>query len=116
MPRRILPDALTRREWLEETLDPARAGRVAEAYLAEGRLLEALPFLEQAGERERMRALAEEATSAGDAFLLREIARRLGEEPPAERWQALAEAAAAAGKELYASEARRQAERRRGGG
>jgi hypothetical protein len=48
---------------------------------------------------------------AGDAFLLREASRALGEEPGAERWRALGEVARASGKERYAAQAARQLER-----
>jgi hypothetical protein len=111
MARSELPDALARREWLEQPLDAARALRVAEAYLAEERSAEAVAFLEKAGAKDRLAALREEAIRTGDAFLLKELCRALGEEPLADHWRRLRDAAAAAGKAGYAAEAQRQADR-----
>ncbi len=106
-----LPNPLERRHLIERDLPPAQAARVAEGYRAEGRSLDALDFLHAAGDAEGIAALRCEAVQAGDAFLLRAIARVTGEAPQREEWRALAEAAAAAGKERYAADARRQAER-----
>ena len=108
MARARIPDAVRRRELIEQEIDPARSLKLAEAYLEEDRVFEALAFLEKAGEQDRLRAIRDEAIRAGDVFLLREAAARCGEEPDADTWRALAEAAAAAGKESYAQEARRQ--------
>ena len=113
MPKTVLPDALTRREWIEEPPKKDRDQRVAEAYLGEARRAESLVFLARSGGAETLRDLTEQAIREGDAFLLREACRALGEEPDREQWSRLAEAAARAGKESYAAEARRQAERRK---
>ncbi len=104
-----IPDPLRRRHLVESELDPARALGLAEAYLAEGRALEAVAFLVKAEACERLSALLEEAVAAGDVFLCREVTAALGEDVDAARWRALAEAAASAGKDHYAQEARRQA-------
>jgi hypothetical protein len=111
MARSELPDALARREWIEQALDAPRALRVAEAYLAAERTAEAVAFLRKAGATERLAALRDEAIRAGDAFLLKEVCRALGEEPGADHWRRLRDAAAAAGKASYAAEAQRQADR-----
>lgn len=111
MARSPLPHALARREWIEQELDPARALRIAEAYLEQGRVAESIVFLAKAGAGDRLRELAQRAVQDGDAFLLREACRALGEEPVREQWQELAARATAAGKERYAVEAHRQAER-----
>jgi hypothetical protein len=111
MARSVLPDALARREWIEQPLDAARALRVAEAYLAEERTAEAVAFLKKAGATERLGALREEAIRSGDAFLLKEVCRALDEEATAAQWRQLRDAAAAAGKGSYAVEAQRQADR-----
>jgi hypothetical protein len=103
-----IPDPLARRHLVERELPPAQALRLAEAYLAQGRELEAVDFLRKAGARDRLLALRESALAAGDAFLLRAVSAALGEPPDAAAWQALAEAAAAAGKQRYAADARRQ--------
>jgi hypothetical protein len=108
------PNPLQRRHLLEEKLTPARAKTIAEAYLAENRPFDALAFLAKAGEQDRLRALAGEAATQGDLFLVREIAALVGEEPDAEEWREVARAAAAAGKERYASEAERLAAARSG--
>lgn len=109
MARARIPDPLSRRHLVESDLDPAKAKALAEAYLAEERVIDALPFLAKAGDRERLEALRREAVEAGDPFLLRQVAEALGEPPDAAAWRELAERAAAAGKEVYATEARRNA-------
>ena len=88
--------------------------RLAEAYLAEGRSLEAVDFLRKAEAKDRLAALREESVAAGDSFLLRVVATALGEPPDRELWRRLAEAADAAGKQRQAADARPQAAR--GGG
>jgi len=111
MAKKKLPDPLRRRHMVEREADPGRALQIAEAYLEEGRAIEAVAFLVKAEAREQLAALREQAVREGDAFLLREISAGLGEEPDAATWQALAEAAGAAGKDRYVAEARRQAAR-----
>jgi len=111
MAKGAIPDPLKRRHLVEEDLDPARATALAEAYLAEGRVPEALVFLEKAGARDRLAELRDAAVASGDVFLLRATASALGEEVEADAWGRAAEAAEAAGKALYAREARRQAQR-----
>jgi hypothetical protein len=106
-----IPDPLERRHLVERDLAPAQAEKVAEAYLAESRCLEALAFLGQAGAQERLAGLRRESIEGGDAFLLRAVASATGEPPCPVEWLELAAAAEAAGKERYAADARRQAER-----
>jgi hypothetical protein len=111
MAKRKLPDPLRRRHLVEGGVDAGRALQIAEAYLKEGRSIEAVAFLMKAEAREQLVALREQALGEGDAFLLREVAAALGEEIDAAAWQSLAEAADASGKDRYAVEARRQAAR-----
>ena len=111
MARAGIPDPLKRRHLVQRELAPAQALRTAEAYLAQGRELEALDFLVMAGEGEKLAELRQRAREAGDLFLLRAVAQATGEPPDREEWLALAQAADAAGKERYAADARRQAER-----
>jgi hypothetical protein len=106
-----IPDPLARRHLIERELTPAQALRLAEAYLAEGRALEAIDFLRKAGARDRLAALREQAVAAGDVFLLRALALALEEAPDRAAWARLAEAAAAAGKQRYAADARGHAAR-----
>lgn len=114
MSRSKIPGPLERRQLIERELAPAQALKTAEAYLAEGRVLEAVEFLGRAGDEERLRAVRREALEAGDVFLMRAVAAATGKAPDREEWLALAAAAEAAGKHRYAADARRQAER--GGG
>jgi hydroxymethylglutaryl-CoA reductase len=111
MARSLLPDALTRREWIEDEIDPSRALKTAEAYLELGRATESIVFLGKAQAADRLRELVDQAVQQGDAFLLREASRTLAEEPSSDQWRRLAESATALGKERYAEEAMRQAER-----
>lgn len=109
MAKTKIPDPLKRRHLLEESLSPAKALTLAEAYLEDGRVAEAIAFLARAGAEERLQALRDEAVVAGDPFLLRETCTALDEEPSVEHWRRTAEAARAAGRELQAQDAERQA-------
>ena len=111
MAKSKVPDPLARRHLAERELDTAQALNIAEAYLAEGRSVEAVDFLRKAEADERLAALREEALAAGDVFLLRAVAGAMGTAPTHEEWQRVADAAAAAGRDRYAAEARRQVER-----
>ena len=111
MARPKIPGPLERRHIVERKLGTAQALRYAEAYLAEGRRMEAIDFLRLAGASEQLQALRQEAVESGDVFLLRSVAAATGAEPERAEWLAVAEAAAAAGKDRYAVEARRQADR-----
>lgn len=108
MARSSLPSPLERRHLVERELPAAQALRLAEAYLQEERAWEAIEFLAKAGARERLVSLGDQAIAAGDAFLLREVSRALGEAPSVEAWRALLETAERTGKERYAAEARRR--------
>ncbi len=114
MAKSKIPDPLQRRHLIERELPAAQSLKLADAYLEEGRSLEAVEFLRKAGVRERLVALRAEAVAAGDGFLLRVIATALGEPSDRATWLALAESADAAGKERHAAEARRQAARGEG--
>ena len=111
MAKSKIPDPLARRHLVERELPPAQSLRLAEAYLAQGRALEAVDFLRKGGARDRLAALRAEAIAAGDSFLLRILATALEESPDRESWSRLAEAADAAGKLRHAADARRQAAR-----
>jgi len=102
-----IPDLMKRRHLVEQKLDAKQALAVAEAYLSENRVAEALEFLTKAGADDRLREVRQAAIEAGDVFLVRDVSHRLREEPRAEEWRSVADAADAAGKALYAIEARR---------
>jgi hypothetical protein len=106
--KHAIPSPLERRHLLEQKLDPARALRIAEGYLAEDRQIEALAFLRAANATEQLDALRATARQTGDAFLLREVARAQDRPPEPAEWRDVAAAADAAGKLLYAEDARRQ--------
>ena len=112
MAKSAIPNPLERRHLIERELTPEAALRIAEAYLAEERVWEAVAFLLKADARDRLLALAEDASRAGDAFLVRELSRALREEPTSEGWRATAEAAREAGKERFAAQAQRLADRK----
>ena len=110
MAKSKLPDPLGRRHLIERQLAPAQALKYAEAYLLEGRAVEAVDFFAKAEAKEPLEELRREAIRSGDAFLLRIVATALGVAPNRDEWQEAARAADAAGKERYAEEARRMAE------
>ncbi len=114
MAKSAIPNPLARRLLVERELAPEPALKLAEAYLAEGRVWESIAFLQKAGAQDRMAELREAAVAGGDFFLVRELTRVLGDELPSARWRATSEAAAAAGLERYAASAHRMAERAAG--
>jgi len=114
MAKSVLPDPLERRHLIERELTPAAASKIAEAYLAEERVWESIAFLLKAGARDRLLELAEQASRAGDSFLVRELCRAAGQAPTPEGWSETAGAARAAGKDLFAAQAQRLADRKTG--
>lgn len=106
-----LPNALERRHLVEKDLPAAQALRMAEAYLAEERVVEALAFLKKAGADDRLREIGEQAKLDGDVFLMRQVAACLGTAPSAAEWEAAAAAANENGKLRYAADAERHAAR-----
>jgi len=104
-----LPNPLARRHLLEGGLDPAKAKALGEAFLAAGREVEAVDFLEIAEAHESLERLRERAIEAGDAFLTRAVSAALRDEPTAQTWIRCAEAAVKAGRERDAETSRRLA-------
>jgi len=109
--RSKIPSPLERRHLVERELQATRALALAEAYLSEGRALEAIDFLAKAGASDRLAALRGEAIESGDVFLLRAVAEAADAPPSREEWRRVVAAADREGKERYAASARRQAER-----
>jgi hypothetical protein len=62
--RSKLPDPLSRRHLVERELPAAQALELANAYLGEGRRVEAVDFLRKAGAADRLAALRAEAIAA----------------------------------------------------
>lgn len=114
MPKSAIPDPLERRHLVERDLAPDACLRIAEAYLAAGRVWDAIAFLAKGGANDRLAALRDDAIAAGDTFLVRELTRALHDEVPAARWRETAAAAEAAGKDRFAEQARRLSERAEG--
>ena len=110
MAKAKIPDPLGRRHLIERDLAPAQALKYAQAYLEEGRAVEAVDFFAKADAKESLEELRLEAIRSGDVFLLRVVAAALGVTPVRADLQDAAQAADAAGKERYAQEARRLAE------
>lgn len=109
-----IPGALERRHLIEKELAPAQAQRIADAYVADERHLEAVDFLRKLEGSAALQGMRARAVEEGDAFLLRGVATAMGERPAREEWQACATSATALGKYRYAEEARRQVERGEG--
>lgn len=109
-----IPDPLTRRHLVERPLAEDKARRLAEAYLAEERWIEAVDFLAKGADQEGLGALRKRAVESGDLFLLRAVVRATRGTVARDEWLALADAAERAGKQRYAADARRQAERNEG--
>jgi hypothetical protein len=109
MARTKIPDPLSRRHLLEGKIEPTKAKTLAEAYLEEGREIDAIEFLALAGDRETLTALQNTAVERGDVFLMKATCRGLDEEASPETWQALAKAATEAGRQHDAEAALRLA-------
>lgn len=109
MAKSPLPDALARRHLLERELPPAQARRIAEAYLAEDRRLEAVDFLRAARAEASLEELRAQALRDGDAFLFRVVSGAAGRPPDRDEWLRLGETARALAKDRYAAEAERNA-------
>jgi len=114
MAKSRIPNALNRRLLIEKDLSDAQALQVGEAYLEEGRVIEAIDFLAKASARDRLAELRSEAVASGDVFLLRFVARAMREDPTHAEWSRIAETARAGGRDLQAADARRQVERGKG--
>jgi hypothetical protein len=106
--RERTPDPLNRRHLLERAIDGGQALRIAENYLAEGRRVEAIAFLERAEAHEQLQSLCEAAQTEGDVFLLKAVCRALGRDPERREWESACASAEASGKLRYAELARRQ--------
>ena len=81
MARSKIPGPLERRHLIERELSADRALVLAEAYLEQGRSVEAVEFLAKAEAHERLAELRRDAVAQGDVFLLRALAEVM-EEPP----------------------------------
>jgi len=111
MARPLLPDPLKRRHLLAAELAPERARELAEAYLSEGRIVDAIAFFAKADDRPGLEAIREQAIASGDVFLLREASVALRQPIGPDVWAAIGDAAERAGLDGYAEEARRQRDR-----
>lgn len=106
-----IPDPLERRHLIERDLPADKAIAIADAYLADDRLEEAVIFLSKAKAHDRLEGLWGRAVEVGNVFLLRSVADALGREPSSEVWLKLESAAREAGLECYADTAKRHARR-----
>jgi hypothetical protein len=111
MAKTKIPGPLERRHLIERDLSVAQSQRIADAYLEEGREIEAIDFLRKAQAKEALGELRRQALARGDAFLLRSVTVALDCEPERDEWRTVAEAASSTGRDRYATEARRQADR-----
>jgi hypothetical protein len=111
MAKSKLPSALERRHLIERELSAERAIALADAYLEEDRVEEAIVFLGKADAHERLEELLKQAVASGDVFAVQAISRAGGADLSQVQWQEVAANARAAGKEVYAETADRQAHR-----
>ncbi len=107
MARRPL-DCVEKRNLLFGNTSPSDLVGVAEAYLSEGRISDALAFFVRAENEAGIAKILEGAVADGDTFLLEQV-RLAGREVPADAWKRTAENAKAAGKIMFAIKAFRAA-------
>ena len=94
---------------MEQQADEHQSVALADAYLAEGRVQEAIFFLAKAEAWDRLEEIGDRAVAEGDAFLLKQVGDLLKRDYDATSWLSLADSAEACGKQLYAEVARRHA-------
>jgi len=109
MAKSRIPHPPPRKPHNEREIENEKSLALADIYLEQGRLVEAVDFLVKAEANDRIEALKSDAVADGDAFLLKAIADATRNDPGADAWRALAEAAETHGKALYAEMARRHA-------
>ena len=107
MAKKLIADPLKRRHLIEQDLDESQCLAIADAYEADERVFESLQFLVKAGAKDRLAGVADAAMKAGDAFLFKQVADILGEDPGGERWALLGDAAEGKGLDCYVEVARR---------
>jgi hypothetical protein len=104
-----IPLPLERRHLIEKDIPAAQAVAIAQAYLDDDRVSEAIAFLVKGEATDELDALAKQFADAGDAFLVKQLLDASGRELDSTGWLAVAASAEAAGKEFYAEMARRHA-------
>jgi hypothetical protein len=102
-----LPEPLRRREILYGPQTPPETLiEYGKAYEEAGRIDDALQFFEQARDRAGLERVKHQAFQAGDAFMLKRIAKAMPEMVTPADWEQMASRAEALGKQLYAEQAR----------
>ena len=102
-----IPDPLRRRDILYGADTPKEVlVEHARAYEEADKLDEALQFYAQAADRQGLERVKTKALEAGDAFVLKAVARAMPELVGEDDWKSLIARAEALGKELFAEQAR----------
>ncbi len=102
-----LPDPLKRREILYGVNTPTETlVEYGMAYEAAGRMDDALQFFEQARDPKGLKRMKDHAFKAGDAFVLKRIAKVAPEMVAPADWEQMAKRAEELGKALFAEQAR----------
>jgi hypothetical protein len=102
-----LPDPLKRREILYGVTTPPEAlVEYGMAYEEAGRMDDALQFFEQAKDAKGLGRVKEHALEAGDAFMLKRIAKAMPDLVAPADWERMAKHADELGKVLFAEQAR----------
>ncbi|MHC5057865.1 MAG: hypothetical protein ACYTKD_24625 [Planctomycetota bacterium] len=101
-----LPRPLRRREILYGIdTPPETLSGLADAYLQEGLVFDAVDFFAQAGDRDGLGHVKKLAIETGDAFLLRGVKEAVPDLVEKADWDELARAAKSLGKDAYAGRA-----------
>jgi len=101
-----LPRPLRRREILYGAdTPPETLSALADSYLNEGLVFDAVEFFAQAKDREGLAHIRKIALETGDAFLLRRVKETMPDLVEKSDWDELARAATSLGKHVYAERA-----------
>ncbi len=111
MAKPIIPNPLDRRHLIEKPMDQNACLKIAEAYMEEGRVDEAIDFFAKAEATDRLESIRADAIETGNSFVVQSVSRVTGDEVASEQWLRCAEVAEAQGMLRYAEVARRQATR-----
>ena len=88
---------------------PKVLSRIADSLLAEGRVNEAIDYLEKLRDDEKLKEIKKEALESGDLFSFERVVRILEEEITQKEWESLGDQAMQDKKYRYAQDAYRKA-------
>jgi tetratricopeptide (TPR) repeat protein len=109
VPGKRLLGCLKKRDLLNsDRNDPVHLAQLGTAYLEEGRISDAIEFLEKARDREGLDSILARCLEDGDVFLFGKVAKILDVSPDPDQWIKLGDRALSLGKLHFARAAYRE--------